>query len=113
MRAGILRAVPPSARLGAGWLRIFLVQFQKDFSHRLLVNWPRLLRRNRPRRLLVNGLEIFLADDESHRADFEAVALVQLDLALDPLGIDEGAVGDKLGTGGIVDRGGRAAEGIL
>jgi len=93
LRAGILRAVPPSARLGAGWLRIFLVQFQKDFSHRLLVNWPGPFWRHRVGRLLVNGLEIFLADDESHRADFEVVALVELDLALDPLGIDEGTIG--------------------
>jgi hypothetical protein len=93
LRAGNLRAaIPPSARLGAGWLRIFLVQFQKDFSHRLLVNRPRPLGRHRLGRLLVDGLEIFLADDESHRADFEAVALVKLDLTLDSLRIDEGAV---------------------
>jgi len=92
LRAGILRAVPPSARLRAGWLSILLVQFQKDFSHRLLVNWPGPLGRHRVGRLLVDGLEIFLANDESHGADFEAVALVELDLTLDPLRIDKGAV---------------------
>ena len=43
--------------------------------------------------MLVNGFEIFLANEKNHRADFEIVAFVELDLALDPSGIDEGAVG--------------------
>src|SRR4029077_14999505 len=85
-------AIPPSARLGAGWLRIFLVQFQKDFAYGFLINWPRPFWRHRVGRLLVDRLEIFLANDKSHGADFEAVALVELELTVDPLRIDEGAV---------------------
>jgi hypothetical protein len=73
--------------------RVLLVHFQKDVSHSLLINRPRPFWRRRLGLLLLDGFEIFLANEKSQRADFEAVAFVELDLALDPLGIDEGAVG--------------------
>jgi hypothetical protein len=73
--------------------RVLLVQFQKDVSHSLLINRPRLLWGRPLGMWLLNGFEIFMANEKSQRADFEAVAFVELDLALDPLGIDERAVG--------------------
>jgi hypothetical protein len=42
---------------------------------------------------LLNGFEIFLANEKSQRANFEAVAFVELDLAIHPLRIDERAIG--------------------
>jgi hypothetical protein len=41
---------------------------------------------------LLCGFKIFTANDKCQRADFDVVAFVEFDLALNPLEIDEGSV---------------------